>query len=153
MSTTRRSVFKRIAWSVTGFFTWTTVWAGEKKNSAREKQVAEAIETGQDIPVYSSAVVHGDTIYLAGKIARIEGDIKAQTTKILDDIEKELVKNGSSMEKVLKVSVFLKDMNDYAAMNEAYRGRFGKNPPVRTTVAVAAIPLDSLIEIDCIAAK
>ena len=68
-------------------------------------------------------------------------------------IEKELLKNGSSMEKVLKVNVYLADLADYKAMNEVYRGRFGKNPPVRTTVATyGGVPGNSLVEIDCIAA-
>jgi enamine deaminase RidA (YjgF/YER057c/UK114 family) len=57
------------------------------------------------------------------------------------------------MQKVLKVSVFLHDLNDYAAMNEVFRGRFGEKPPVRTTVgAYGGIPGDSLVEMDCIAA-
>ena len=60
---------------------------------------------------------------------------------------------GSSMGKVLKVNVFLNDIADYKGMNEVYKGRFGKNPPVRTTVAVAkgGVPNDSLVEMDCIA--
>ena len=72
---------------------------------------------------------------------------------MLDDLEKELKKAGSSMEKVVKVNVYLADLNDYAAMNEVYQGRFGNKPPVRTTVATyAGVPGDSLVEIDCIAA-
>jgi enamine deaminase RidA (YjgF/YER057c/UK114 family) len=68
-------------------------------------------------------------------------------------MEEQLVKAGSSMEKVLKVSVFLNDINDYAGMNEVFKGRFGNNPPVRTTVAVAAggVPGNSLVEMDCMA--
>ena len=57
------------------------------------------------------------------------------------------------MDKVLKVNVYLHDLNDYQGMNDVYRGRFGENPPVRTTVAVfGGVPGDSLVEIDCIAA-
>jgi len=71
---------------------------------------------------------------------------------VLDEVEKELIAAGSSMQKVLKVSVFLHDLNDYKAMNEAYKGRFGDKPPVRTTVAVyGGVPGASLVEIDCIA--
>jgi enamine deaminase RidA (YjgF/YER057c/UK114 family) len=74
------------------------------------------------------------------------------TKAVLDKIEEELKKAGSSMDKVLKVNVYLHDLRDYDAMNEAYRGRFGDNPPVRTTVACyGGSPGGSLFEIDCIA--
>ncbi len=80
-------------------------------------------------------------------------EIKAHTEIVLKELEKELVKAGSSMDKVLKVTVFLNDIADYKGMNEVYKGRFGPNPPVRTTVAVAkgGVPGDSLVEMDCIA--
>ena len=82
-----------------------------------------------------------------------DGDIKAHTDHVLKEIQKALEKNGSSMEKVLKVNVYLADLADYKAMNEVYRGRFGPNPPVRTTVATyGGVPGNSLVEIDCIAA-
>jgi 2-iminobutanoate/2-iminopropanoate deaminase len=71
---------------------------------------------------------------------------------VLDEIEQNLKSAGSSMDKVLKVSVFLNDLKDYAGMNEAYKGRFGDTPPVRTTVAPAGgVPGNSLVEIDVIA--
>jgi enamine deaminase RidA (YjgF/YER057c/UK114 family) len=117
------------------------------------KKVVGDIVKSDDAPLFSSAVKHGNTLYLAGKGAHFEGDIKAHTKHVLDELEKELKKHGSSMEKVLKVNVYLHDLNDYTAMNEEYRGRFGENPPVRTTVAVyGGVPGDSLVEIDCIAA-
>jgi len=72
---------------------------------------------------------------------------------VLNQIEAELKKAGSSMDKVLKVNVYLHDIKDYDAMNEAYRGRFGNSPPVRTTIACyGGIPGSSLVEIDAIAA-
>ena len=109
--------------------------------------------THQDIPLFSSHVVHGGLVYVAGKGAHYEGDIKAHTDTVLKKIEEELKKAGSSMEQVLKVNVYLADLADYHAMNEVFRGRFGKNPPVRTTVATyGGVPGDSLVEIDCIAA-
>ncbi|MGI9541612.1 MAG: RidA family protein, partial [Cyclobacteriaceae bacterium] len=77
----------------------------------------------------------------------------AHTKHVLDELEKELKKHGSSMEKVFKVNVYLHDLADYTAMNEVYRGRFGDSPPVRTTVATyGGVPGDSLVEIDCLAA-
>lgn len=103
-------------------------------------------------PLFSGAVSYGNLLFIAGKGAHFEGDIKAHTQRVLDDIEKELKNAGSSMDKVLKVNVYLNDIQDYAAMNEVYQGRFGDNPPVRTTVApMGGVPGGSKVEIDCIA--
>lgn len=104
-----------------------------------------------DKPLFSGAVSYGNLLFIAGKGAHYEGDIKAHTKTVLDEIEKELVAAGSSMNKVLKASVFLAKAEDYAAMNEVFLGRFGDEPPVRTTVAAAWIPGNSLVEIDVIA--
>ena len=103
-------------------------------------------------PLFSSAVSYGNLLFLAGIGAHFEGDIKAHTNHVLEQIEKQLKNAGSSMDKVLKVTVFLNDLKDYKAMNEVFLGRFGENPPVRTTVAPAGgIPGNSLVEIDVIA--
>jgi len=118
-----------------------------------EKKVVGEIQMQDDVPLFSGAVAYGNLLFIAGKGAHFEGDISAHTDHVLNEIEKELKKNGSSMDKVLKVNVYLADLNDYQAMNKVYRGRFGKNPPVRTTVATyGGVPGDSLVEIDCIAA-
>jgi 2-iminobutanoate/2-iminopropanoate deaminase len=102
--------------------------------------------------LFSSAVSYGNLLFISGKGAHFEGDIKAHTKFVLDDLQKELENAGSSMEKVLKCSVFLNDLKDWAAMNEVFMGRFGENPPVRTTIAAAGgIPGNSLVEIDVIA--
>ena len=107
----------------------------------------------QDVPLFSGAVRHGNTLYIAGKGAHFEGDIAAHTDHVLNELQKELEKNGSSMEQVLKVNVYLHDLNDYHGMNAVFSGRFGPNPPVRTTVATyGGVPGDSLVEMDCIAA-
>ena len=106
---------------------------------------------GSPPPLFSGAVSYGNLLFIAGKGAHFEGDIKAHTKHVLDEIEKELVNAGSSMDKVLKCNVYLADGKDYQAMNEAFRGRFGEEPPVRTTIAAAWIPGDSLVEIDVIA--
>lgn len=104
-------------------------------------------------PLFSSAKVHNGLVYIAGKGYHEEGDITVHTKSVLDQIEAELKKAGSSMDKVLKVNVYLHDLNDYDGMNAVYRGRFGANPPVRTTVATyGGVPGKSLVEIDCIAA-
>jgi 2-iminobutanoate/2-iminopropanoate deaminase len=104
-------------------------------------------------PLYSLELTFGNLVFVSGKGAGVnaKGDIKAQTARVLDLIEESLKAAGSSMDKVLKVNVYLTDMKDYAGMNETYLGRFGSDPPVRTTVAVPALPDGSLVEIDCVA--
>jgi 2-iminobutanoate/2-iminopropanoate deaminase len=106
-------------------------------------------------PLYSSELSFGNLVFVSGKGpgAGFTGDIKAQTKNVLDQIEESLKLAGSSMDKVLKVNVYLTDMNNFAGMNEVYIGRFGSDPPVRTTVAVTAIPDGTLVEIDCIASR
>src|SRR5688500_8231698 len=124
-----------------------------KRNPNPEKEAFNVV-TDQEIPLFSGHTKYGGLVFIAGKGAHVEPfEIKAHTEIVLKELEKELIKAGSSMEKVLKVTVYLNDIKDYKAMNEVYRGRFGKNPPVRSTVAVAkgGVPGDSLVEMDCIA--
>lgn len=103
-------------------------------------------------PLFSGAVSYGNLLFIAGKGAHVPGDIKDHTKIVLDEVEKELVNAGSSMTKVLKCNVYLNDLKDYAGMNEVFLGRFGEEPPVRTTIAAAGgIPGNSLVEIDVIA--
>jgi 2-iminobutanoate/2-iminopropanoate deaminase len=104
-------------------------------------------------PLFSGVVSYGGLVFVSGIGAHFEGDIKAHTAHVLDEMKKRLEQAGSSMEKVLKVNVYLNDLKDYAAMNEVFLGRFGPEPGVRTTIAAAGgIPGNSLVEIDCIAA-
>jgi 2-iminobutanoate/2-iminopropanoate deaminase len=104
-------------------------------------------------PLYSQELTLGNLVFVSGKGAGLDfkGDIKAHTARVLDLMEESLKNAGSSMDKVLKVTVYLTDIKDYDGMNETYLGRFGPEPPVRTTVAVAAIPDRTLVEMDCIA--
>ncbi|HEY3840937.1 MAG TPA: RidA family protein, partial [Bryobacteraceae bacterium] len=96
-------------------------------------------------PLFSSAVSYGNLLFLSGVGAHVPGDIKKHTDIVLTELERQLKNAGSSMEKVLKVSVFLNDIKDWPAMNEVFQGRFGSEPPVRTTVAPAGgIPGNSL---------
>jgi 2-iminobutanoate/2-iminopropanoate deaminase len=102
--------------------------------------------------LFSPAVSYGNLVFISGIGAHFKGDIKEHTKHVLDEVQKKLEAAGSSMEKVLKVNVYLNDLKDYAGMNEMFLGRFGPDPGVRTTVACAGgIPGDSLVEIDCIA--
>src|SRR5258706_15946632 len=151
MKTNRRSVFKKLAAGVTGLFGFAAVTAGAKETNAAN-EVTGTIVMDQEIPLFSSARVNGNLVFIAGKGAHFAGDITSHTKHVLDELQKELEKAGSSMEHVLKANVYLNDLKDYKAMNEVFRGRFGKVPPVRTTIAAAGgIPGDSLVEIDCIA--
>jgi enamine deaminase RidA (YjgF/YER057c/UK114 family) len=150
MKTQRRTVIKKLFVSIIGV-TGFRLAAGAKTNSAVEK-VALDVTNFQDIPLFSASTKLGNLVFISGRGARLDGDIKVHTDYVLKIIEEELIKAGSSMEKVLKVTVYLDNMKDYYGMNEVYKGRFGKNPPVRTTVAVpnGLPPADNLIQMDCI---
>ena len=103
-------------------------------------------------PMFNQSVSYGNLLFIAGKGYHKEGDIKVHTKAVLDELQAELENAGSSMEKVLKCNVYLNDLKDYAGMNEVFKGRFGEQPPVRTTIAAAGgIPGNSLVEIDVIA--
>lgn len=128
--------------------------AAKATADSREEKIGQNVVYDQDVPLFSGSTKLGNLIFIAGKGAHVEPfEIKAHTEIVLKELEKELIKAGSSMEKVLKVTVYLNDINDYKDMNEVYKGRFGKNPPVRSTIAVAkgGVPGDSLVEMDCIA--
>lgn len=103
-------------------------------------------------PLFNSIITFGNLVFLAGVGAHFKGTIEEHTKHVLDELERNLIAAGSSMDKVLKVNVYLSDLANYARMNTAYAGRFGAVPPVRTTIAAAGgVPGDSLVEIDCIA--
>lgn len=103
-------------------------------------------------PLFNGTVSYGNLVFIAGVGYHQEGDIKVHTKAVLDQIQQQLESVGSSMENVLKCNVYLNDLKDYAGMNEMFQGRFGAEPPVRTTIAAAGgIPGNSLVEIDVIA--
>jgi 2-iminobutanoate/2-iminopropanoate deaminase len=103
-------------------------------------------------PLFNGTISYGNLVFIAGVGYHAEGDIKVHTKGVLDQIQQQLESIGSSMEKVLKCNVYLNDLKDYAGMNEMFQGRFGAEPPVRTTIAAAGgIPGNSLVEIDVIA--
>jgi len=103
-------------------------------------------------PLFNGTISYGNLVFIAGVGYHSEGDIKVHTKGVLDQIQQQLESVGSSMDKVLKCNVYLNDLKDYAGMNEMFQGRFGPEPPVRTTIAAAGgIPGNSLVEIDVIA--
>jgi len=153
MKTNRRTIFKRILAGTAGLFSLSLANANPFKEEKEDSIKTGEVIMDQEIPLFSGSQTYGGLVYIAGKGAHFAGDITAHTAHVLEELKKELEKAGSSMEKVLKVNVYLNDLKDYKAMNEVFRGKFGKNPPVRTTIAAAGgIPGDSLVEIDCIAA-
>ena len=108
---------------------------------------------------YSQAIQCNGFIYLSGQVALdpksgafTEGDIRAQTERTLENVKGILEAAGSNLHHVVKTTVFLKDMNDFAAMNEVYAKYFTSAPPARSTVQVARLPKDALVEIEIIAA-
>ena len=125
--------------------------ASQAKVSAPGKKVHYRGGKPASTPLFSGAVSYGNLLFISGIGAHFEGDIKAHTKHVLDEIQAALENAGSNMDKVLKCNVYLADLKDYAGMNEVFRGRFGENPPVRTTIAAAGVPGNSLVEIDVIA--
>lgn len=125
--------------------------AAAKTQAAPQKKVYYRGEKPAKAPLFSGAVSYGNLLFIAGKGAHFEGDIKAHTKHVLDEVQAELEHAGSSMNKVLKCNVYLADLKDYDGMNEVFLGRFGAEPPVRTTIAAAGVPGKSLVEIDVIA--
>ena len=109
---------------------------------------------------YSQAVTYGDLIYTAGQIALdpattqiVDGGITEQTERVLSNLEAVLKAAGSDLSRVLKTTVFLQSMTDFAAMNEVYAKRFGSHRPARSTVAAAGLPRNVLVEIEVVAVK
>ena len=157
MKTERRSALKKLFASVAGVVGVSAAakaMGGPATPAATGTKESGNVTYDQEVPLFSGHTIHNGLVYIAGKGAHVAPfEIKAHTEIVLKELEKELIAAGSSMEKVLKVTVFLNDIADYKGMNEVYKGRFGKNPPVRTTVAVAkgGVPGDSLVEMDCIA--
>ena len=124
-----------------------------KRAPSGDKVLAPAPNAPADKPpLFNGIITFGNLVFLAGVGAHFPGTIEEHTKHVLDELESNLKLAGSSMEKVLKVNVYLSDLANYAGMNSVYAGRWGAVPPVRTTIAAAAgIPGNSLVEIDCIA--
>jgi 2-iminobutanoate/2-iminopropanoate deaminase len=125
---------------------------------AQEKKVVATKEAPQAIGPYSQAIKAGGFVFTAGQIPidpatgkLVEGDVKAQTERVLKNLSAVLAAAGSNMDRVVKTTVFLKNISDFPAMNEVYGQFFKNDPPSRSTVQVAALPKDALIEIDAVA--
>lgn len=108
---------------------------------------------------YSQGIIVGDFVYTSGQIpinpatGVMETDIKLATKQSMENVKAILEAAGTSLENVVKTSIFLKDLNDFAAVNEVYGTYFTENPPARSCVQVAKLPKDAVIEIEAIATK
>jgi 2-iminobutanoate/2-iminopropanoate deaminase len=122
------------------------------------RQVIATDRGPKAIGPYSQAIKANGLVFLSGQIPLdpatqqlISGDVAAQTERVLQNISGILDAAGTSLSRVVKTTVFLKSMDDFAAMNEVYGRQFSAEPPARSTVEVARLPKDVLVEIDVIA--
>ena len=116
-----------------------------------------AVKTGPPNGIFTPAIVTGDLVFTSGQIGVdakgqiVEGGIEAQTEQVFRNLATVLEAAGSSVDNIVKATVFLADMNDYNTLNELYRKQFKGDPPARTTVQVAKLPRDARIEIEAVA--
>lgn len=153
---TRRGLLKnaaKAAVAVSGGAILTTSAKAQVSGKLAKKRYPKSTEEPGKKPLFSPAVSYGNLLFLSGVGAHFKGTIEQHTQYVLDQIKQTLESAGSSLEKVLKVSVFLNSIDDYDAMNKIYaQAGWGDIPPVRTTVSPAGgVPGHSLVEIDVIA--
>ena len=127
----------------------------------RKRRNISVVKTEQAPPAigpYSQAIAANGLVLTAGQIPLdprtgqlVPGDIRVQTKRVLDNLKAVLEAAGSSMDKVVKTTVFLRDLNDFGAMNEVYGEYFRENPPARSTVQAAKLPRDAAVEIEAMA--
>ena len=122
------------------------------------RQVISSSDAPKAIGPYSQAIRVPGMLFLSGQTpidpatgVMVEGDIAKQTERVLENLKHVLTAAGSSLERAVKTTVFLKDMGDFAAMNEVYARYFPNEPPARTTIEAARLPRDARVEIDLIA--
>jgi len=122
------------------------------------KTIVSTERAPKAIGPYSQAVIFNGWVFLSGQIPLdpstnqiVEGGIAEQTERVLENLRNVLEAAGSSLERVVKTTVYLKDMGEFAPMNEIYGRYFTSNPPARATVEAARLPRDVAVEIDCIA--
>lgn len=122
------------------------------------KQVISTAMAPKAIGPYSQAIVAGNLVFTSGQIPldpstqqMVEGDVRAQAERVMENLAAVLEAAGASFESVVKATIFLVDLNDFAAVNEIYGKRFPRNPPARSTVQVAALPKGARLEIELVA--
>ena len=123
-----------------------------------EREIIFSKEAPDPIGPYSQAIKFGQLIFTSGQIAIdpvsgdvVEGSVIEQTEQVLKNLKAVLEEAGSSLDKVVKTTIYLKNMSDFAQVNKVYGSYFGESLPARATVEVARLPKDVWVEIDCIA--
>lgn len=122
-----------------------------------QKEIISTSKAPSAIGPYSQGIKIGEMVFTSGQIpvnpatGEVVTEIKAATRQSLENVKAVLEKAGSSLEKVVKVVVFIKDMNDFGQVNEVYGEYFNENPPARSCVEVARLPKDCVIEIEAVA--
>ena len=125
--------------------------------AAGQNAKRRAVKTGTPNGIFSPAIVTGDLVYTSGQIgidpktSQLAEGFEAQLEQVFKNLETVLDASGSSIEHVVKATVFLADMNDYNKLNELYPKKFKGDPPARTTVQVARLPRDARVEIEVVA--
>lgn len=124
------------------------------------KEIVRTDRAPSAIGPYSQGISLGDLIFTSGQIPidpatgqLTAGDIRAAARQSMENVRAILEAAGSALEKVIKTTVYVKDLNDFAAVNEVYGSYFEKDPPARSCVQVAKLPMDALVEIEAIALK
>lgn len=122
------------------------------------KEIIHTNQAPAAVGPYSQGVKVGNLIFTAGQVAldpatgkMIDGDVQAQTERVLQNLQAVLHAAGTSLDHAVKNTVFLADINDFGAMNEIYGRFFTNNPPARSAFQVAKLPLGALVEIECVA--
>ena len=121
-------------------------------------EIVETKDAPAPIGPYSQAIRAGGMIFLSGQIpidpatgGLVEGDVSTQTAQVLKNMAAVLAAAGSSVSRVVKTTVFLKNLDDFAKFNQVYAGYFGETRPARSTVQAARLPREVLVEVDAIA--
>ena len=129
-------------------------------NMEENMKIIESNAAPKPIGPYSQAVEVNGFVFTSGQIAidpvsgqLIEGNVAKQTKLVLENLKNVLQAGGTSLDKVVKTTIFIKNMDDFSIVNEVYGKYFTSTPPARSTVEVARLPKDVLVEIDCIALK
>ena len=128
-------------------------------SDAKQRKVIATENGPKAIGPYSQAIRYGDLVFPAGQIALdyktgqlAEGSIEAQTRQVMENLKAILEAAGSSLDRVLKTTVFMVNLDDFGKMNAIYGEYFTQAPPARSTVQVAGLPRGALVEIECVAA-
>jgi 2-iminobutanoate/2-iminopropanoate deaminase len=122
------------------------------------KQIIHTEKAPAAIGPYSQAIKAGNLLFISGQVPFnpetmeiVEGGVEAQTARVLENLKAILTEAGASFDNVVKTTVFIKDMNEFGAINEIYANYFGENKPARACVEVARLPRDVRVEIEAIA--